>query len=79
MSGWVVRLHGWRKGPHDRVSLVKLIRERRRIGLREAKALMEQVVEMEGVVFDFEDENAARAFSEAARATGAVARMGQTS
>lgn len=79
MSAWVVRLHGWRKGSHDRVALVKLIRATRRLGLREAKTLMEQVVEQGGVVFHFDDERSARVFRDAARTTGAVAQLAQTS
>lgn len=78
MSAWVVRLQGWRKGPSEPITLMKLIRQTHGIGLRDAKKLVDNMFD-EAVVFGFDDAKAAHTFCEAARATGAIVRVGQTS
>jgi ribosomal protein L7/L12 len=73
-----VVLSGWQSGDPglNKVELTKLIRSSNGLGLADAKALVDRLVDGVDIELTFTDREAAESFSEAAIALGAQIRTG---
>ena len=73
-----VILSGWQPGDPEfnKVELTKLVRNSNGLGLADAKALVDRLVDGEDIEVVFNDREAAESFSELAIALGAQVRTG---